>query len=528
MSAPKDKKKNPSGSGDRASKVSKRALEEEKKRRKSKRNYAIMGTLIALFIIFVIVMNSSLLYAVLPAVKVGGESFTSAEYDFFYLSDFNQFYSNASSYFSSLIDTSKSLNEQQSMLSEDKTWADYFQDSVLSNLKTLTAQYEAAVAAGAVLSDEDRQNIDDYIGNYKSYAESNNLSLNKFLAANYGRGATEKSVRRLLEMSYIGSAYAQSIYDSGSYTDEELESYYQEHADSYDEIDYLTVYLSGTPVGQDTNGDGQNEEATDEEKAAAMEQAKETAEKIAAAKSVEEFKSLALEKTLSDASESTDKVSSLNAAYSEWLSDKSRTEGDTTSAAVDTGYYAVCYISRNDNHYNTANVRHILVKPVDEDADGTISDEEKAAAEEKINGIYDEWKSGEATEDSFAALANEKSEDPGSNTNGGLYENIYKGQMVGAFNDFCFAPHSAGDTGIVYSESTGYHLIYYVGQGMLYSNILAEGAKRTDTQTAWQDELLAKYETKTTFVLKFANKEAMSLIDNILANIRSSAASSGT
>ncbi len=43
-------------------------------------------------------MNSSLLYAVLPAVKVGGESFTSAEYDFFYLSDFNQFYSNASSY----------------------------------------------------------------------------------------------------------------------------------------------------------------------------------------------------------------------------------------------------------------------------------------------------------------------------------------------------------------------------------------------------------------------------------------------
>jgi parvulin-like peptidyl-prolyl isomerase len=526
MSAPKDNKKNPSGSGDRASRVSKRELEEERKRRKSKRNYTIIGTLIALFVIFVIVMNSSLLYSVLPAVKVGGESFTSAEYNFFYLSEFNQFYNNASGYFSSLIDTTKSLDEQQSLLAEDKTWADYFQDSVLSNLKTLTAQYEAAVAAGTALSDEDRQSIDDYIANFESYAKVNNLRLNRFLAANYGKGTTEKSVRRLMEMSFLGSAYAQSIYDSGTYTDEELESYYQEHADSYDEVEYLTVYLSGTPVGEDTDGDGQADEATEAEKAAAMEQAKETAEAIAAAKDVEEFKSLALEKTMSDATRSTDKVSSLNEAYSAWLSDKSRAEGDMTSVAADTGYYAVCYISRNDNHYNTVNVRHILIKPVDEDADGTISDTEKAAAEEKLSGIYDEWKAGEATEDSFAALANEKSEDPGSNTNGGLYENIYKGQMVAEFNGFCFAPHQSGDTGIVYSESTGYHLIYFVGQGKLYSSILAESAMRSNAQTAWQEELLAKYETKSTFVLKFANKEAMSLIDNVLANIRSSSASS--
>ncbi len=57
-------------------------------------------------------------------------------------------------------------------------------------------------------------------------------------------------------------------------------------------------------------------------------------------------------------------------------------------------------------------VRHILNAPADAEADGTISDEEKAEAEKKINDILAEWKSGEATEDSFAALANEYSEDP--------------------------------------------------------------------------------------------------------------------
>jgi hypothetical protein len=105
-------------------------------------------------------------------VKVGGESFTSADYNFFYLSEFNQFYNNTSGYFSSLIDTTKSLDKQQSLLSEDQTWADYFQETVLSNLKTLTAQYEAAVAAGAELSQEDRQSIEDYIANLRPMPRS--------------------------------------------------------------------------------------------------------------------------------------------------------------------------------------------------------------------------------------------------------------------------------------------------------------------------------------------------------------------
>ena len=55
--------------------------------------------------------------------------------------------------------------------------------------------------------------------------------------------------------------------------------------------------------------------------------------------------------------------------------------------------------------------------------------------------------SGDATEDSFAALANEKSDD-GNGTTGGLYENVYPGQMVSSFNDWCFdESRQTGNTG---------------------------------------------------------------------------------
>ena len=87
----------------------------------------------------------------------------------------------------------------------------------------------------------------------------------------------------------------------------------------------------------------------------------------------------------------------------------------------------------------------------------------KAAAKIKAEQILDDWKNGDATEDSFAELANTYSDDSGSNTNGGLYEAVKKGQMVTNFNDWIFdASRKPGDTGIVESDY-GCHIIYFVG-----------------------------------------------------------------
>ncbi len=114
----------------------------------------------------------------------------------------------------------------------------------------------------------------------------------------------------------------------------------------------------------------------------------------------------------------------------------------------------------------TISVRHILIKPAtsgtDENGKAVSTDEDWAAAKEKAEALYQQWKSGAATEESFSEMATEYSEDPGSNTNGGLYENVQPGKMVEAFNDWCFdTARKAGDTGIVES-SFGYHIMYFV------------------------------------------------------------------
>ena len=111
--------------------------------------------------------------------------------------------------------------------------------------------------------------------------------------------------------------------------------------------------------------------------------------------------------------------------FESWLKDASRAAGDmTVSEQPGYGYFVILFDGRERNDSPTVNVRHVLIQAEDTDMDGSISDAEMAAAKTAIEQVKAEWDAGEQTEEAFAALANQYSTDPGSNTNGGLYENV--------------------------------------------------------------------------------------------------------
>ena len=335
------------------------------------------------------------------------------------------------------------------------------------------------------------------------------------LAANYGQGVTVEMARSAAIDAALANKASTEKQNSLEYSSDELEAKYEENKDSWDKFGYVYYFVEAEKTTTQ-DADGNDTQTVSPE---ALDAAKAKADAIVAAYNKADDKLEGEEKlnaALTDAgidgtanAFSSISGSSISVA-ADWLKDASRKAGDITSEvnSGETGYNVVVFLSRDDNHYNTVSVRHILIK-AEASEDGTYTDEAKAAAKARAEEILAEFNSGDKTEDSFAALANEYSEDDGSNTNGGLYEDIYKGQMVQEFNDFCFAGHKTGDTGIVYGESSsyaGYHVMYFVGEGEQYRDYLAKNSLLTSDMNAWLEELTSAYETSVGGGIRFVGK----------------------
>ena len=156
-----------------------------------------------------------------------------------------------------------------------------------------------------------------------------------------------------------------------------------------------------------------------------------------------------------------------------------------TQAELDAYAQTDVYYSTLPN-VNLVNVRHILAL-----FEGD-TDEDRYQALTKAEQWLQEWKDGQATEESFAELANQVSEDRDGNvTNGGLYENIYPGQMVENFENWCFdSNHKPGDTGIVETEY-GYHVMYFSSYSdVTYIDLVVESDMRLEYTENWKNTLV--------------------------------------
>ena len=199
-------------------------------------------------------------------------------------------------------------------------------------------------------------------------------------------------------------------------------------------------------------------------------------------------------------------------SYSEYLYNSPVYEDSELEAYFDENadYFLSYGVEKSD--VPNVNVRHILIEP-EYAEDGTVSDEAWEAAEKQAQELLARWQEGEATEESFAALANENSTDPGSNTVGGLYEDVYPGQMVPAFNDWCFdESRQTGDTAVVKTDY-GYHIMYFVAHtdNYYWMQVADSDMRYYESNTMIQDMAL-KYTTAVQDTVDVVTPDAVKTI----------------
>ena len=489
---------------EQAEKLTEKQLAEQQEAKKLKLYTTLAVVILIALIVFAAyvgisrtVSNSGILERKTVALTIDGKEISNAELNFYFIDAVNQFYSQYGSYASLMgLDLTKPLNQQVLTGESRETWADDFLEVAIENIKDTYALVGEANAVGYTLPEDAVSSIDAAIQTMELYATVYGYSnVKTYLKAMYGNGTTVEGLRNYYEMTELARYYQDHYKSSLTYTDDELRAAEAENYGKYSSFSYNYYYLNSYSFIE-TEGEATNT-YTAEQKAEGVQKAEEAAKSlIDGITTVEEFDAaiaalpINAESTTAASYVSTDVAyNSMFAAYAEWMADADRKAGDMTYVAntstdedgneVINGYYIVMFGSRNDNTYALANVRHILVSFEGGTYNSTTgtndyTDVEKAAAWEAAEAILTEWQSGEATEESFAALANEKSDD-GDGTTGGLYENVYPGQMVTAFNDWCFDAREVGETGIVETEY-GCHVMFYSG----------------DSETTYRDHLISE------------------------------------
>lgn len=491
--------------------------QQEQKERKKLKGYTIafvaLIAVIACVAIFSLVSGvvnrSGILQKNTVAATVGDHELNTVEFSYYYTDVINSTFSqwNSSSnnnleLYAQLmgLDLSKPYDKQVYNQETGETWADYFLNAALSNAASDYALADKANAEGHTLTEGEQTALENQIQTQSFYAQIYGYdSLDKYLAAVYGYGADEASYRAFATNNALAASYYTAHQDSLTYEDADLRAYEKDHALDFNSYSYhaYAVYLSNY-----------------EDKDKAAELAEADAKKLAEATSVEELdKAIA---ALENKEENVTSTAYENVLYTnvstyaqEWLSDPDRQEGDITYLPMETtskdedgnetttlnGYYVVRFESSTENKEPLANVRHILVKfegGTTENGETVYSDEEKATAKQEAEKLLQEWKDGEATEESFAQLAKENTDDTSSKENGGLIEDIYPGaNYVKNFLNWSIDPErKAGDTGIVESEY-GYHVMYYVGDDkMTYRDYMIENTLRADDMEEWYTEIV--------------------------------------
>ena len=168
---------------------------------------------------------------------------------------------------------------------------DSMAENTMSQLRQMLILSEYAKKNNISLSDDDKEAIDSYIGSIAEAASSNLYSTGAYIKLMYGAGVNEKDIREALELNYLANAAYEALEKEfeAQVTEDAVKKYMDEHVDQF----YMVDYLSYTFTAELTAAGA---EATEEEKAAyeADKTAlKALAEKLAAAKTADEFKAAA-------------------------------------------------------------------------------------------------------------------------------------------------------------------------------------------------------------------------------------------
>ncbi|MCL2080613.1 MAG: peptidylprolyl isomerase [Oscillospiraceae bacterium] len=481
---------------------------------------AVLCVVLVLALVAVILVGQGVPQQYITAVTAEGQSITAAEFNFFYYASLNDFYNEMGSFLVSygMLDPAVPLNRQDSW-TEGQTWHDYIVEATVSKIHSTVVWSEYAKREGVSMNEEDLAFVEDMLRSARESAAAQGVSVNKLLSTSYGRGVNENNFRRFVERQVLASRYEAHLYESFTFSEQEITEHYNANKELFDKVDYREFRVSqyvgeaeyarlmeendGEEIDLNELVDSPVGEITFEaklayDKVAALaenpELTEESFNELAAALADEESRQAFEEDpdhTLikgasfsGDGHDHDDTGHDPGDNLSDWLFDAARSRGDVTVMADDADYVAVMFLERIVEDDQTVNMRQIVFIP-SSDNDAGWND-----AERRANALLETFGGGEQE---FIALVRDNTADVNTRHTGGLYKEMRRAGFENdeAFAQWLFDPaREPGDCEVLRSSS-GYHIIYFSSWGRPFWQVNVESTLRNHENNELREEKAA-------------------------------------
>lgn len=497
MSASREKKQR---QGVAPSDKNAKARSEQAAYKRKVRTYTAIGVVVVILVAALLTWNSGFFQSRATAATIGDHKLTVSELSYYY-NGIRSVYANYQ-----IIDTTKSDSEQMYNEDEGTTYRDYFLDSALTQAQTVQARYDAALEAGYTL-DDIQEDLDAEIQAVKDTAASGLYSYSAYVQNMYGRYMSTGTFEDLVARKLLATKYYNDVMEetSDGFTDEDLDSYYQEHKDDVDTFKYSYLYFKAADV-EDTDAEGNtlsNDEIT-KLKEEAMADAKAKADEALAAYQNGSTVAQVINEYSPDDSKTDNTVvgtSTISSIYKDELLKLEQNEAAVVENA-DTGYYLIVNQARYQDTATPATIRDILIKAettTDEDGNTVVPTQEAwDAAKAKADEVMAKWEESDKTPEAFGKLAEEYSASSNA-SNGGLTTGVTSGSLGDDRDSWLFdEERTAGDITTIQHQDNpdsstaywGYHITYFQEWEEESWKQTARSALTSEAMTDWSEKLL--------------------------------------
>ncbi|MDR2599077.1 MAG: hypothetical protein LBC73_02245 [Oscillospiraceae bacterium] len=500
----------------------KQAITEKQAKAKKKSRIITISVIVvfALVLTTALIINSNFIRRTAPVLTIDGINFNTAEFEYFFNVQYQMYMEQLSQSGMEGMGPSRERPFRDQIAWTDpetgivETWADILYGMTTERLTYLVAFYNTANNYGFKLSEEQLEAVEFEIEMLKFEASLYNRSADSLLQIMYGPSMNVKTFRNVLTFTAIAEYFSEYSRESFNFTNDQLNEFYNEHADEYDVHSYRIILIyAEMPDRIDFIDDEEGYElAVDEAVDEAFELALSIAEEVT---TEDEFIAAAInynEEQYSEPDSTLQRQQGRNIGLETdiaiWLNDPARAYGDVTAIPAGNVNTVVFYISRNDNNYHTLSMNQLLIlrERVDPfDFEGFENDPEyikavEAAdkeATERAEDIYQKFIDAGGTKEALLDLIEEYSDE---NTPDGYYDNISLFSFRGVdfvamrvsieLENWLFDENrQVGDIELIKTADHGYHLTMFAGEGDIFAHLIARDRMRTEAHNDWVENL---------------------------------------